>query len=134
MATLSHNTIASAIYGASKGKKDAELKVFIDNVIKFLVRKKLLSKSSHILKKIEKLYNTEHGLLLVKVASAEKLPEEVKRDLSQALLQKYNAKQVFFTEKVNKDLIGGLKVEIDDEVIDLTIFNKLKKLQVYLTR
>lgn len=134
MATTSHNDIALAIYTASKDKQGTELSLFVDNVLKFLIRKRLISKSSDILKKLEKISNKEEGIIVATISSVKKIDEHTKKELTTELLKKYNAKKIVLKEKEVPTLLGGIKIEVDDEVIDLTIFNKLKKLQVHLTR
>lgn len=134
MAAISNNNIANAIYMGSRGKEGQELTVFVNNVIKFLIRKKLFSKAGDILEKIENVSNIENGILKVKIYSAQKLDEVIKKDLTLILIKKYNSKNVFFTEITDTKFIGGLKIEVGDEVLDLTIFNKLKELQKYLIR
>ncbi len=134
MASISNNDIANAIYLASKNKDEKETPLFISNVIKFLARKRLLSKSKDILQKLENISNTENGILKIKISSVKKIEDSLKKDLKDILLEKYKVKQILFTEIIDEKLIGGFKIETNDEVIDLTIFNKLKKLQEYLTR
>lgn len=134
MAILSYNNIANAIYLGLKDKKGDSLDSFIDNVVKFLYKKKLLSKTSIILEKLEDLLNTEKSLLLVNVYSSQKLEENTKKELALVLKNKYKKNSVVFTEIIDEKVIGGVKLEMNNEVIDLTIFNKLKKLQAHLTR
>jgi F-type H+-transporting ATPase subunit delta len=134
MANISYNDIAKAIYIGSKNKDNQEMSLFVDNTVKFLTRKKLLSKSKNILDKLETLLNNEKGLVKAKVSTAEKMNDVLKKELNSFLLKKYNAKEVDMMEIVDSKYIGGVKIEVDDEVIDLTIFNKLKKLQTHLTR
>jgi len=134
MATISNNDIANAIYIGSKNKTGKDLEVFVNNVVRFLVRKKLLAKSNHILEKLEKKLNKEEGIVKAKIGSASKLDENTKKELTNFLLKKYNGKSILFTEEIDAKFVGGVRIEVDDEVIDLTIFNKLKKLQTHLTR
>ena len=42
--------------------------------------------------------------------------------------------QVIFKEKIDEKLLGGFRIEVNDEVIDLTLKNKIFKLEEYLTR
>lgn len=134
MAILSYNNIANAIYIGLKDKKGDSLDSFIDNVVKFLYKKKLFSKSNIILEKLEDLLNREKGLLLVNVYSPKKLEENTKKELALILKNKYKKNSVIFTEIIDQKVIGGIKLEMNNEIIDLTIFNKLKKLQAHLTR
>lgn len=134
MTTMSNNDIASAIYIASFGKEGKEAAIFFDNVVKFLLHKKLFRKSKNILEKLEQIVNKEKGLLKVKIYSVKSLDGKIKKDLTTFLLDKYKVKHIIYTEINDAKFIGGFKIEVNDEVIDLTIFNKLKKLQKYLTR
>lgn len=134
MAILSYNNIANAIYLGLKDKKGDSLDSFIDNVVKFLYKKRLFSKTSIILNKLEDLINTEKGLLMVNVYTSKKLEENTKKELAFVLKNKYKKNSVIFTEIIDEKVIGGIKLETNNEIIDLTIFNKLKKLQAHLTR
>ena len=37
-------------------------------------------------------------------------------------------------EILDEKLLGGIRIEINDEIIDLTVKDEIKKLQEYLTR
>jgi F-type H+-transporting ATPase subunit delta len=134
MATLSNNDIARAIYLASKDKTDVELKGVYGKVTKFLARRRLLSKTKNILERLEKIINQENERIEVKVSSARKLGEESKKELASFLKKRYEVKGVVFEEKLDEKLLGGMRLEINDEIIDLTAKNKIKKLQEHLTR
>jgi ATP synthase F1 delta subunit len=134
MATISNNDIAYAIYSASKGKRKDELPVFFKKVVEFLEKRRLLSKSKDILKKLDEVINLEEEKVVVKVSSVKKLSEKAKKELHQFIEKRYKAKQVLFIEELNDKLLGGIRLEIKDEVIDLTIKNKIKKLQEHLIK
>ena len=134
MATLSNNNIARAIYLATKEKTHTELQDVNKKVVKFLVRRRLLSKAGDILERLDKIINHESKRIVVKVLSARKLKEELKKKLIFFLKERYKVKEVILTETIDKKLLGGIRVEINDEIIDLTVENKIKKLHKHLTR
>ena len=134
MATLSNNDIAHAIYLVSKEKTHAELHEVNNKVVRFLARRRLLSKSPDILERLNKIINHEAGRIVVKVQSAKKLKEEMKNELITFLKKRYKVKEVVLTEILDEKLLGGIKIEINDEIIDLTAKNKIKKLQEHLIR
>lgn len=134
MAVISNNDIARAIYLASKDKTKAELEDVDRKVVKFLYRRRLLSKSKDILYRLEKIINDENGIVAVKVSSREKLKENLKKELIDFLKERYKAKEIILTEISDEKLLGGMRIEVNDEIIDLTARNKIKKLQEYLTR
>ena len=132
MTIISNNNIARAIYLATEGKNDAEQSLIFPKVIQFLFRRRLLSKAPDILLHLNKIINGEEGRIVAKISSRDNLNEKIKRELAHALTKRYSAKEVVLSEVLDKKLLGGFKVEINDEVIDLTIKNKIGKLQEYL--
>jgi F-type H+-transporting ATPase subunit delta len=134
MATISHNDIARAIYLVSKDKTHLELHDINNKIIKFLARRRLLSKTKDILGRLNKIINIENKRIVAKVFSAKKLKEESKKELTLFIKKRYEAKEVVIMEILDEKLLGGMRVEVDDEIIDLTVKNKFKKLQEYLTR
>lgn len=134
MATLSNNDIAKAIYSISKGKTDTELHAINKKIVKFLSRRRLMSKSKDILERLNKIINHEEERIEVKVSSSTPLKEETKKELASYLKKRYEAKKVVLEETIDSKLLGGMRIEVNDEIIDLTVKNKVKKLQEYLTR
>lgn len=132
MSHLSYNDIAKIIYVAAKGKKDEELTQFVEEVLQFLLKQKLVAKSSIILKKLEDILNQEDGVVVAKLYTVSELDQDTKNKIQDFILKRYNAKKVVFLEKHDPKLIGGLKIEIGNEVIDLSVSNKLKKLKDHL--
>jgi F0F1-type ATP synthase delta subunit len=43
-------------------------------------------------------------------------------------------KSIVLEEKIQERLLGGLRLEMDDEVIDLSLKNRINKLEAYLTK
>lgn len=134
MATLSNNDIARAIYLASKGKSETGLNEFNKKIVRFLFRKKLLNKSSDILERLEKIIHREEEKIKVKLTSAKKLEEGVRNKIKEFLKKRYKVKEIILEEMLDDRLLGGIRLEANNEVIDLSIKNKINKLQEHLTR
>ena len=130
MATISTKDIARSIYeGAREHKSSAS---YFQSVVKFLAKRKLMSKAPDILKQLKKIVNESEGIIEAKVSTAKRLGATERYQLIQELKQRYKAKDVTLSEIKNEKLLGGLKVEVKDEVIDLTTKGKILKLQTYL--
>lgn len=129
-----NNNIAQAIYLEIKGKNKDEQSVVFPKIIQFLVKKRLLSNLPDIFSRLSKIANREEGRVVAKVYSEKTLSEKTVNELKHSLLKKYIAKEVEIILKTDPRLIGGLRVEVGDEVIDLTTKNKIKKLQEYLIK
>ena len=134
MTTISNNDIARTIYLMSKDKSQGEQVDISQKIVKFLFRRRLLSKAPLILSQLGKIINQEEGRVVVKVWSAEKLSQRDKTNLEHSLKKRYSAKEIVLSENLDQRLVGGIKVEVNNEIIDLSIKNKIEKLQEYLTK
>lgn len=133
MAKNSYNDIAEAIYLSTHGKSGGALSESLYDVVNFLNRKRLLSKSKYVLEALSKIVDRAEGRIKVKVKTVKNLHPEAKKELSHILQNKYNAKHIEILEELDEKLIGGIRIEVGDEVIDLTLKNKIGRLQEYLT-
>lgn len=134
MATISNNDIAHAIYLASKDIKQEEQSLFYKKVVDFLVKRKLLSKAPDILSRLKKIINVAEGKIVARISSKEKIDNTTNKMLAETLARRYSAKEIEMVENLDERLLGGFKIEAGDEVIDLTIKNKIGKLQEYLIK
>ena len=84
---------------------------------------------------LENIYDTfkmlvdeKNNILNCEVVSKYPLDNNVKEDLIKYLSQKYQ-KEIILKELVNDELIGGIKVIVQNEVIDYTIDSNLTNLK-----
>ncbi len=133
MSNTSNIDIARAIYLSAKDKDGAD-KAFLGDVVKFLVRKRFLHRAGDILLSLKKIINQEDGIIIAKVNCAKTLSEESKKSIIDSIKKRYSAKEVVLEERYDENLLGGMKIEANNEIIDLTVKNKIKKLQEYLIR
>ena len=134
MATTSNNSIARAIHLASRDVGHGEEHYFHKRILDFLIRRRLISRSPAILQELQKIIDKQNGLLRAKVSTAATLATVAKHELKQMLMKRYRANEVVINDIVDEKLLGGLKIEVDDEVIDFSIKNRIKKLQEHLIR
>jgi len=134
MATLSNNDIARAIYLSTKDKQSSEQTKLFPAIVRFLYRKRLLSQAPDILFRLDQIINKEEGRIVVKLSSKEPLQENIKKEIAHILKEKYSAQKVLLVEILNDKLLGGFKIEVNNEVVDLTLKNKIDQLQKYLTK
>lgn len=127
------NDIVEAIYESIKGKGESELIPLFKNIAKFLYNRRLLHESDSIISKLEKLINEKEGRVRAKIISTSPIPTEGKKILSEMLKKRYKARETELVEMIDKKLLGGLKIEVEDEILDNTIKGKLTKLQGQLT-
>ena len=132
MAHISVKNLAYAIYESSKDKDEAKTDEIIKNFLSLLKQKHLLGKSDAILKELQKIIDKEGKVKRADVSMKNKLTSKMQKEIEEFIKERYKVDKVALTEKEDKSLLGGIKIEIDDEIIDTTIKNKLTRLQNYL--
>lgn len=132
MAKISINNISNAIYESIKDKNGDDLDLAIKNVTEFLNNKNLLNKKEDILKKLEEIKDKEEGIIKAKVYTRDKLGNKEEKEIEEYIKEKYKAKDIQIEKIEYKSILGGIKIEIRDEIIDLTLKGKLHQLKNYL--
>ena len=132
MAKISTKNIANAIYASAKDKKGEELSLALCNAVEFLSKKNMLSKAPEILKHLEQIRNADLNIVEAKVLSETPLAKQTADELEIALKKRYKANDVILQLKEDETLLGGIRIEARDEVIDLSLKHKLNQLQNYL--
>lgn len=134
MTNISPKTIAEAIYSATKGKSGSSFELALKRSVKVLENKRMLGKSKEVLNALEDIIDKKEGIVRMKVTTAHKIGSEERKKLENEIKEKYKAQSVesIFFEK--PELLGGIRVEVGDEVLDATYKNKLRKLENFLIR
>ena len=132
MAKITTKNVALAIYAASKNKSGAELTHVLESAMDFLKKKNLLSKAPEILKQLEFISDTEQGVIRAKVLSKKPLTKAATEQLESLLKKRHKAKSSVLEWQEDKTLIGGMRIETADEIMDLSLKNKVDQLQKYL--
>lgn len=107
------------------GDKIHELSMNLINLLSEKNREKLLHE---ITGAFELLHKAHHGIIDIDVESAFELDKDQLNDLKNEL-EKSTGKHVDMHLTIDEDLIGGLKVRIDDTVIDGSVKHKLSQLK-----
>ena len=97
------------------------------NFLKILTNKNKFDEFDEIKSDFESIYNDVNNIKLVEVTSAVELTQEQKNRVTEKLQAKLN-KQIQANWLLNSDIIGGLIIKIDDNVINSSLINKLEKL------
>lgn len=129
---LSPKHIAQAIYASAKDKTGAERDRALELSVEFLARKNLLGKAPEILKHLERVKNQDLKIVSAAVTSRTPLTKYAEDEVKHALKKRYKAEDIILELQEDKSLLGGIKIEANDEVIDLSFKNKLNQLQNHL--
>tara|TARA_A100001011_G_scaffold311451_1_gene328486 strand:+ start:872 stop:1408 length:537 start_codon:yes stop_codon:yes gene_type:complete len=124
----------------NKNQKEIVLMNSLDSIINKSVIAFIIYLSEHNtikhLSKISSLIESKHklrqGVIDVDLISAVKVDAKVIDSISD-FVKKNHSKEAIINEKIDKNLIAGLKLKIGNTILDGSIRNKLQKLKNNLT-
>jgi len=102
--------------------------------VAYLAKKKMLKDTDAIIEQYTKLYNKKHDIVEATVTLIERLSEHKRLELREALKKKYKAKEVHLFERVDARLIGGIKIQVGDEIYDSSLQSALRQLETQLLK
>ena len=88
----------------------------------------MLRQYTECYKAYRKRYQEDEGISDAVVVSAVALTEEQKKTLLEKL-EKLCQKKILLSEKIDPEVLGGLKVEVDGKTLDGTVSGRLKEIR-----
>ncbi len=134
MTKISPKTIAEAIYSATKGKSGNDLGLALKRSVKVLENKRMIGKSEEVLSALQKIIDKKEGIVRMKATTAHKIETTERKKLENEIKEKYKAQSVISEFFEKPELLGGIRVEVGEEILDATYKNKLRKLEKFLIR
>jgi len=107
-----------------------------DNLFKNFLITLIENKKIYFIDQISYLFNdmllNEKNITVAEVETAYMLNDEQKNKLSKMLEAQFK-KQIKIKEEINKDLLAGIKIKVNNQVIDYSIKNKVDSMREKLT-
>ena len=92
----------------------------------------MLGKSDEILKALQNISDKKTGTIRMKVTTANNLRPEEKKRIENEVKEKYKGKSIVSEFFEKEELLGGMRVEVGDEVLDTSYRSGLRKLESFL--
>lgn len=132
MSKISPKNIAEAIYSATKDKSGSALEHTLQHSAEFLRNKRMLGKSSEVLNALQNIFEKKEGIVRMKVTTAKRIESPEREEIENGIKEKYKAQDVISEFFEKPELLGGMRVEVGDEITDTTYKNKLRQLENFL--
>ncbi len=111
-------------------KNDVDIMTY--GFIQVLIRKKAISYFDEIKKAFDHLYHEEKGILEGRIYTPFELSTETLERLEKVFTEKYR-KKVTFRTLIDKSVIGGMRIYVQDTLYDYSIDTKLNQIKQKLT-
>lgn len=96
-----------------------------NEIAAYLLSENLVSELDSIMRDVVD-YRASHGIVEATVVIAHELDDNIRREVKNLLKQEYpNAKTVLANERIDTQAVGGVRVVLPHEQLDLTLRSKL---------
>lgn len=102
------------------------------NFINLLIENKRLTNFVHIVDSFEELYRKDLGQILCTVTSASEMTNAQKKLVEEAISARMNSNKLMVSYDVSPNILGGLVVKVEDQVLDHSVSSKLDRLKSQL--
>ncbi|MBH43905.1 MAG: hypothetical protein CMD88_00395 [Gammaproteobacteria bacterium] len=111
-----------------KDKKNEKLINFLHN----LFNNKRIFFLKEIFELYDKISSEFQNISVAEIETSYQLSSNQKSLIKDFLAKRFD-NEIIIQESINRNLLGGIKIKIDDEVIDLSIKNRLEQMKQELT-
>lgn len=121
---------AQSLLELAQGATKKEIPGIVEQFVQYLVRARQWRFAHQILEQIENLVRTEEGKVKVVVESANRIQEHTRQHILNFLRKEEG--EVEFEEKIDPTVLGGVKLRLNDLLVDATLAGQLEKLRQQL--
>lgn len=97
---------------------------YLVSFLKLLCERNILAEFAGCCEEFTRRYNADHDIAEATVTSATKLSEEQAAALKEKL-EKISGKQIFLVQRMDRSVLGGLRVELEGKQLDGTVQSRL---------
>ena len=123
--TMSQDNLKNVI---NKISENFNLEILFKNFLNFLISKRRFFYVEKILKSFNEICSEKRGELKAEIRSAKELSQEEIDKITEELSSNFKSK-IKLNYNHDKDLIGGLVVQVGSTMIDTSIRNKLQQIE-----
>lgn len=125
MAKIPRHTLAASLAKQSLGSVNA--KQFSEHIAAYLIAERRTADLESLMRDVMQ-YRADNGIVEVVAVSAHDLTPEVRKDIEAQIKSAYpQAKQVIISEQHDSSVVGGVRLELANEQLDLSVRAKLNR-------
>jgi F-type H+-transporting ATPase subunit delta len=123
MATLPRHQLATIL--AQQSLQSTSVLQFSQEIAAYLLVENRVGQLDSLLRDIMQ-YRADHGIVEVLASSAHPLTGLVRADIASQIRRQYpSATQIIISEQLDPTIIGGVRLELANEQLDLSVRSKL---------
>lgn len=131
MAKVARHQIAAVLAERSLGRVDAQQ--FSDQIAAYLLSERRTAELEPLLRDIMQ-YRADHGIVEVIAVSAHPLSASVRGDVERQVKSVFpKATKIIVSEELQPDVVGGVRLELPNQQLDLSVRAKLSRFKQLTT-
>ncbi len=120
----SNKQLAEALYQITRGLKGEKLTQALRGFVALLTRAHKLKQATRVIGEFIKHSKKEEGIVEIEVTTARKLDDGTMLHIKKAFGTKVEEQTV-----VDENMLGGVKIKMDDKILDASLKTQLNNLQ-----
>ncbi|KKQ40594.1 MAG: ATP synthase subunit delta [Candidatus Magasanikbacteria bacterium GW2011_GWA2_37_8] len=121
---ISNKQFAEALFAVTDGLKGEKLNEALHQFVLLLVKYHKLKQGALIIAEFEKYAKKKSGIIELEITSARKLS-----DTTLNHIKKIFGEQVESIEKIDGEILGGVKIKMEDKILDASLKTQLLNLK-----
>lgn len=121
---------AQTLLELAEGATKKEIPALVEQFVQFLVRTRQWRLAEGVLGQIQDLVRAEEGKVKVVVESANRIEKHTRQHILDFLRKTED--EVEFEEKIDPTVLGGVKLRLNDLLVDATLAGQLDRLRQQL--
>ena len=134
MKKISAKKYAKILYEATEDLTKDQVEAALVNFIKILAKNRHLKLANKIIAEFNQYSNEQNGIVEAEITVAHALSHVAKEDLKKQIKTMQDVKEVILNEKIDKNLLGGFVVKINDTILNASVQNQLSLLKQSLNK
>ena len=123
-----------ALYEAQENAKETEYDAVIKNLILALSKNSQLFLMQKISQEFYALCLKKQNKVLAEIITSEKMSDENLEKIAKNIKQNIKCEEVIIKNKIDKNILGGAIIKIDDLLIDNSVVGRLRQLKANLVK
>jgi F-type H+-transporting ATPase subunit delta len=125
---------AQTLFELTKDKDEIEIQAVISKFLVVLKKRGDFKMKMDIIQQFQRIFNEANGIVEVKIISQQELKQDQLEKIEQLVKNKYQANQVILKNDIQKEILGGIMMQVGDEVMDGSVAGQLKRMRNSLNK
>jgi F-type H+-transporting ATPase subunit delta len=122
--TADYKTVAQVVAGLLE---NASTSTIAEGLAAYLVAERTVTELDKIMREVERIRYEKDDVLEIDVTST----HELSSDIEQQVKDLFMAKKMIINKRTDANLVGGVKIQAQDTLIDLSVRGQLNKLKAH---